>query len=103
MPELWIALSTCPLTRPCAEEAVRLLGTRGRGARLYPADGVGGRALEADVRAGRVAAVLDLALAELGAELTGAAGGAGAARLTAAALHGVPQAVALGALDASQT
>jgi uncharacterized protein (UPF0261 family) len=68
--------------------------------RIYIADGAGGRALEADVGAGHVAAVLDLSLAELASELTGASGGAGPDRLTAAALRGVPQVMAVGALDA---
>jgi uncharacterized protein (UPF0261 family) len=100
MPELWIALSAGPLTQPCADAAARLLTDRGRSVRLYQADGAGGRALEADVLAGRVAAVLDVTLTELAAELTGAPGGAGPDRLTAAALRGVPQVIALGGLDA---
>src|SRR4051812_42291482 len=100
MPKLRIAVSACPLTQPCAEGAVRLLGGRGWEARVYETDGVGGRALEADIRAGQLAAVLDLSLAELAAELTGAVGGAGPDRLTAAALRGVPQVIALGGLDA---
>jgi uncharacterized protein (UPF0261 family) len=99
----WIALSACPLTRPCADEAVRLLSERGQTVRVYPADGAGGLALEADVRASRVAAVLDLSLAELAAELTGSPGSAGPDRLTAAALLAVPQVIVLGALDAIRT
>src|SRR5262249_36327413 len=96
MPELWIALPAGPLPQPCADAAARLLTDRGRSVRLYHADGAGGRALEADVLAGRVAAVLDLTLTELAAELTGAPGGAGPDRLTAAALRGVPQVIARG-------
>jgi uncharacterized protein (UPF0261 family) len=95
-----VALSSGPLTQPVVAEAARLLAARGWAVCQYPADGAGGRALEADVRAGRVAAVLDLSLTELAAELVGAAGGAGPDRLTAAALRSVPQVIALGALDA---
>jgi uncharacterized protein (UPF0261 family) len=95
-----IALTSCPLTRPCAAAVAAAVAGRGRPVRAYAADGRGGRALEADVRAGRVGAVLDLSLAELAAELVGAAGGAGPDRLTAAALCGVRQVIALGALDA---
>jgi uncharacterized protein (UPF0261 family) len=100
MPQPLVAISVGPLTRPCAEEVARLLTERGRPARPYVADGAGGRALEADVHAGRVAAVLDLTLTELAAELAGFPGGAGPDRLTAAALRGVPQVIVLGGLDA---
>jgi uncharacterized protein (UPF0261 family) len=99
MPEPIIAVSVGPLTRPGANEAARLLTERGRPVRLYTADGAGGRALEADVLAGHAAAVLDLTLTELAAELLGMPGGAGPDRLTAAALRGIPQVIALGGLD----
>jgi uncharacterized protein (UPF0261 family) len=98
--EPFVAVSTCPLIRPCAEAVVRALAGRGRTVRTYETDGGGGGALEADVRAGRVAAVFDLSLAELAAELVGGATGAGPDRLTAAALRGVPQVIVPGALDA---
>jgi len=100
MPEPFIAVSVGPLTRPAADGAAQLLMERGRPVRLYAADGAGGRALEADVLAGYVAGVLDLTLTELVAELLGVPGGAGPDRLTAAALRGVPQVIALGGLDA---
>ena len=95
-----IALSAGPLTRPAADAAGRLLAERGWEVRVYESDGQGGRALEADVLAGRVAGVLDLSLTELAAELLGFSGGAGPDRLTAAALRGVPQVIVLGELDA---
>jgi uncharacterized protein (UPF0261 family) len=101
MSVLPIAISTGPLTRPCADAAGRLLGERGRLVRKYEADGQGGRSLEADVLAGRIVAVLDLTLNELVAEMLGRSGGAGLDRLTAAALRGIPQVIALGGLDAA--
>src|SRR5438552_576687 len=91
--EPFIAVSSCPLIRPCAD------ADRGRAVRVYETDGTGGRALEADILAGRVAAVFDLSLMELAAELVAADGGAGPDRLTAAALRGVPQVIVPGALD----
>jgi uncharacterized protein (UPF0261 family) len=100
MPALPIALSTGPLTWPCADAARRLLAERGWEVRIYEADGQGGRALEADVLAGRIGVVLDLSLSELAAELLGVPGGGGLDRLTAAALRGVPQVIMLGELDA---
>ena len=102
MPDLPIALSAGPLTQPCADAARQLLAGLGWGVTLYAADGQGGRDLEADVRSGRVAGVLDLTLTELAAELLGLPGGAGLDRLTAAALCGVPQLIVLAGLDAVQ-
>jgi uncharacterized protein (UPF0261 family) len=100
MSALPIAVTTGPLTRPCADAAGRLLKERGLEVREYEADGRGGRDLEADILAGGIAAVLDLTLTELAAELLGRPGGAGPDRLTAAALRGLPQVIALGGLDA---
>jgi uncharacterized protein (UPF0261 family) len=94
------AVTTGPLTRPCADAVARRLAETGVSVTIYEADGAGGRRLESDVLAGRIAAVLDLTLAELAAELLDLPGGAGSDRLTAAALRGVPQVIALGALDA---
>src|SRR5437868_13226702 len=99
-PEPFIAVSTCPLVRPCADAVRHALAARGLAVRLYETDGRGGRELEADVLAGCVTAVFDLSLMELAAELVGANGGAGRNRLTAAALRGVPQVIVPGALDA---
>jgi uncharacterized protein (UPF0261 family) len=99
MSELPIAVSTGPHTRSCAGAVSRLLAEKGREVRTYEADGRGGRALDDDVLAGRIAAVLDLTLTELAAELTGSPGGAGPDRLTAAAIRGVPQVIVPGGLD----
>jgi uncharacterized protein (UPF0261 family) len=89
MPELPIAISTGPHTRPCAEEVVRLLKNMNRLTRLYEADAL---AMEADILAGRIASVLDITLTEL---ITGTAG---PDRLTAAALQAVPQVIVPGGL-----
>lgn len=98
--EPFIAVSSCPLVRPCSEAVVQALNERGLAVRVYETDGRGGRELEADVLAGRVTAVFDLSLMELAAELVGAEGGAGRDRLTAAAMRGVPQVIVPGAVDA---
>jgi uncharacterized protein (UPF0261 family) len=52
--------------------------------------------LESGVREGRFAGVLDLVTAELAADLFGWPGSAGADRLTAAAMAGLPQVVGVG-------
>ena len=99
MSELPIAITTGPHTRPLADAVGRLLVEKGRRIRSYEADGLGGRELEQDILAGRIAAVLDLTLTELAAELAGSAGGAGPDRLTAAAMRGVPQVIVPGGLE----
>lgn len=73
-----------------------LLAAAGYRIEAFPADGPGGTALEAGVRAGRFAGVLDLVTAELAADLFGWPGSAGPERLTAAAIRGVPQVVSVG-------
>jgi uncharacterized protein (UPF0261 family) len=98
-PEPFVAVTSCPLVRPCSDAVVRALAELGLPVRVYETDGGGGRALEADVRTGRVTAVYDLSLMELAAELIGVEGGAGPDRLTAAAIRGVPQVIVPGALD----
>lgn len=95
-----IAVTTCPLVRPCTEAIVQALIERGHAVKVYETDGQVGRTLEADVLAGRIAAVFDLSLTELAAELIGTGHGAGPDRLTAAALRGIPQVIVPGALDA---
>jgi uncharacterized protein (UPF0261 family) len=95
-----IGLTTLtPFTRSAADAARRLLAEAGHDVYLFEADGVGGRALESAIHAGRLSAVLDLALCELAAELTGSVATAGPDRLTAASLGSIPQVVALGGLD----
>src|SRR5207249_12281094 len=100
MPASFIAVSSCPLVRPCTDAVLHALTERGLAVRVYETDGHGGRELEADVLAGRVTAVFDLSLMELAAELVGAEGAAGPDRLTAAALRGVPPVIGPGAPDA---
>src|SRR5262249_11546382 len=58
-----------------------------------------GRTMEALISDGQIRGVLDLTTTELAAELVGGPLSAGRDRLTAAALHGVPQVISVGALD----
>jgi uncharacterized protein (UPF0261 family) len=55
--------------------------------------------MEAFIRDGLIAGVLDVTTTELADELVGGVLSAGPDRLTAAGLRGVPQVIALGALD----
>lgn len=65
----------------------------------FHARGIGGEALEAFVREGRIQAVLDLTTTEVADELVGGICSAGPDRLSAAAETGVPQVVLPGAID----
>jgi len=98
MPDLPIAVTVGPLTRQCTDSVRRMLIERGRPICSFEAEG-DGRAMEEAVLSGHFGAVLDLTLTELAAEMIGVWGGAGPDRLTAAAVRGIPQVIALGGLD----
>src|SRR5258708_7648123 len=97
MPDLLIAVTIGPLTRPCADIVRRTLIERGWPILSFS---VGtGQAMEQMVLSGKIHAVLDLTLTELAAEMLGVWGGAGPDRLTAAGLRSIPQVIALGGLE----
>jgi uncharacterized protein (UPF0261 family) len=75
------------------------LEARGYEVAVFHCTGMGGRSMEALAADGRLAAVLDLCLQELGNALAGSVVSAGDDRLTAAGRAGVPQIVAPGATD----
>jgi len=99
MPSGRIAVSTSPVTAELAAFACAHLERAGFSTARWPADGVGGRAMETAIRTEDYVGVLDLALTELAAELLGLPGGAGPERLTAAALRGIPQVIVPGGLE----
>jgi uncharacterized protein (UPF0261 family) len=86
-------------TKPCIEEAQRLLEVAGCDVVFFPADGIGGRELESSLLAGKFAGVLDLTLTELADELAGGVCSAGPDRLTGAGLSGVARVIAPGGVD----
>ncbi|MBV0911143.1 Tm-1-like ATP-binding domain-containing protein [Anianabacter salinae] len=75
------------------------LEERGFEVAVFHATGMGGMAFEALARQGYFAAVLDLALPELGNLMVGSVANAGPDRLTNAGARGVPQIVAPGCAD----
>lgn len=87
------------VTTPCVSTARRHLEEQGCEVVVFHATGVGGQTMESFIHDGLVAGVLDLTTTELADELVGGILSAGPDRLTAAALHGVPQVISLGALD----
>jgi uncharacterized protein (UPF0261 family) len=87
------------VTTPCVTEARQRLEELGYEVLVFHATGAGGQSLEALVKAGYLAGVLDVTTTELADELVGGVLSAGPDRLTVAGASGVPQVVSLGALD----
>lgn len=94
-----IAATMFGVTTPCVEAARARLEEAGREVLVFHATGTGGRTMEALVRDGMIAGVLDITTTELADDLVGGVLSAGPDRLTAAAIAGVPQVISLGALD----
>ena len=87
------------VTTPCVDRARERLEELGYEVLVFHATGTGGQSLEALVRAGFLAGVLDVTTTELADELVGGVLSAGPERLEAAGAAGLPQVVSLGALD----
>jgi len=87
------------VTTPCVTRARERLEELGYEVLVFHATGAGGQSLEALVRDGFHAGVLDTTTTELADELVGGVLSAGPDRLEAAGEAGVPQVVSLGALD----
>jgi uncharacterized protein (UPF0261 family) len=78
---------------------VPALEARGYEPVVFHCTGMGGRAMEALIEAGKFVAVFDLAACEVGAEVFDAPTTAGPTRLEAAGRLGIPQIVAPGGCD----
>nr|WP_239000961.1 Tm-1-like ATP-binding domain-containing protein [Jiangella asiatica] len=94
-----VAISMFGVTTACGTTVRELITAAGAEALTFHATGVGGASMEALIRSGHVQAVADMTTTELADDLLGGVCSAGPGRLTAAAEHGVPQVVSLGALD----
>jgi len=94
-----VAATMFGVTTPCVDRARAVLEEAGYEVVVIHATGNGGEALEALVREGLFAGVLDVTTTELADELVGGVLSAGPTRLTAAAETGVPQVVSVGATD----
>jgi len=94
-----VAATMFGVTTPCVEAARQHIERAGYEVLVFHATGTGGRTMESFVADGLIAGVLDLTTTELADELVGGILSAGRDRLTAAGLHGRPQAISLGALD----
>lgn len=94
-----IAATMFGVTTPCVEHARKLLEQRGYEVLVFHATGSGGQTLESLIDEGWIAGVLDITTTELADLLCGGVLSAGPSRLTAAARHGIPQLVSVGATD----
>jgi uncharacterized protein (UPF0261 family) len=94
-----IAATMFGVTTPCVTRARAVLEAAGYEVLVFHAVGSGGRAMEALIRDGFFAGVLDVTTTELADELAGGALSAGPDRLEAAGETGIPQVVSVGALD----
>jgi uncharacterized protein (UPF0261 family) len=94
-----VGASMFGVTTPCVTRARERLDELGYETLVFHATGTGGQSLEALVRGGYLAGVLDVTTTELADELVGGVLSAGPDRLEAAGGAGVPQVVSLGALD----
>src|SRR5215210_3533308 len=87
------------VTTPCVSRARERLEELGYEVLVFHATGTGGQSMEALMRGGFIAAVLDATTTELADDLVGGVLSAGPDRLEAAGEVGIPQVVSLGALD----
>jgi uncharacterized protein (UPF0261 family) len=94
-----IGASMFGVTTPCVTRARERLEQLGYEVLVFHATGTGGQSMEALVRGGFLAGVLDVTTTELADELVGGVLSAGPDRLEAAGDVGLPQVVSLGALD----
>lgn len=94
-----IAISMFGNTTSCVDKCTELLHQEGYEVLAFHATGVGGKTMEALIREGIFAAVLDITTTELADELCDGICSAGPTRLTAASEMGIPQVVVPGCLD----
>ncbi len=94
-----VAATMFGVTTPCVTCARERLEALGYEVLVFHATGAGGQSMEALVRGGFLAGVLDATTTELADELVGGNLSAGPERLRAAGEVGLPQVVSLGALD----
>ena len=87
------------VTTPCVTAARERLEDIGYEVLVFHATGTGGQSMEALIKGGFITASLDITTTELADDLVGGVLSAGAERLEAAGVLGIPQVVSLGALD----
>lgn len=94
-----VSMTMYGTTTPGVSRARQVIEDAGFETWVFHASGVGGRTMEKLIDMGRVQAVLDMTLAEIGAHLVGGLHDAGPDRLAAACQSGLPQVIVPGAAD----
>ena len=94
-----ISLTMYGTTPPGVSRARQVVDDAGFETWVFHASGVGGRTMEKLMSLGRIHAVIDMTLAEVGAHLVGGLHDAGPRRLETAAQLGLPQVIVPGAAD----
>lgn len=94
-----ISLTMYGTTTPGVSRARQVIDDAGFETWVFHASGVGGRTMEKLMSMGRIHAVMDMTLAEVGAHLVGGLHDAGPHRLEMAAQLGLPQVIVPGAAD----
>ncbi len=94
-----VGLTMYGTTTPGVSAARRHVEQAGIETWVFHASGVGGRTMERLMEMGRIHAVLDMTLAEIGAHLVGGLHDAGPDRLAMAGALGLPQVIVPGACD----
>lgn len=94
-----IAVTAFGVTTPAVQEVKRILDQAGYTVIVFPANGAGGRTMEALVAKGVFDGVIDLTTTEIADLLFGGTASAGADRLSAAGAQGIPHIIAPGAID----
>lgn len=94
-----IAASMFGNTTPAVDHARSIMEERGYEVLVFHATGAGGKTMEALIKDGFFAGVLDITTTEWADEICGGVLSAGPGRLDAAALAGVPQVVVPGCID----
>ena len=94
-----ISMTMYGTTTPGVSRARQVVDAAGFETWVFHASGVGGRTMEKLMSMGRIDAVIDMTLAEVGAHLVGGLHDAGPHRLQMAAQLGLPQVIVPGAAD----
>jgi uncharacterized protein (UPF0261 family) len=94
-----ISLTMYGTTTPGVSCARQVVDDAGFETWVFHASGVGGRTMEKLMSMGRIHAVMDMTLAEIGAHLVGGLHDAGPLRMEMAAQLGLPQVIVPGAAD----
>ena len=94
-----VAITAFGVTSAAVAAIKRGLEQAGLEVLTFPANGAGGRTMEAMIAKGSFDAVIDLTTTEIADLLMGGTASAGEGRLTAAGARGIPQLIAPGAVD----